>query len=361
MKPSELAPHTSGVIKKLFDKYLNPEFYQCIEGKVEVAKAVSRLPLDVICFTGSTTTGRLVAIEAAKNLVPCILELGGKCPVIIDESASLEAAVNRTLNGKYLNCGQTCIGVDHVYVHESKKEQFKELLMRKLDLFFGGGQNLEEDGNYGKIVNKFHVERLEKLLKDSHGGNLLYGGTVKKDIRFISPTVIEEPKKDSLMMQEEIFGPIMPVFYFSSLPDLVQEINRRAKPLVVYMFSESSKNINLVKDNTFSGAFVSNETIMQMANKDLPFGGVGGSGQGRLHGKHGFQTFSNPKSVALMSSMDSFPTNRRYPPYTEDKKSFLRKLMKVAFITPGQIGKCLTIFLLLVTAIVLCGVLIPRA
>jgi acyl-CoA reductase-like NAD-dependent aldehyde dehydrogenase len=145
-----------------------------------VAKAVTKLPLDIICFTGSTMTGRLVAIEAAKNLTPCLLELGGKCPVIIDESASLEAATNRTLNGKFLNCGQTCIGVDHVYVHESRKNEFKELLMKKLELFYGGNQNLEEDGNYGKIINQFHLERLSKLINDNHGGEVLYGGIIKK-------------------------------------------------------------------------------------------------------------------------------------------------------------------------------------
>ncbi len=133
VKPSELAPHTSGIIKKLFDNYMDPDYYQCIEGRVEVAKAVTRLPVDVICFTGSTMTGRLVAIEAAKNLVPCILELGGKCPVIVDETASIQPAVNRILSGKFLNCGQTCIGVDHIYIHESQKVQFKELLMAKLD------------------------------------------------------------------------------------------------------------------------------------------------------------------------------------------------------------------------------------
>ena len=125
-------------------------------------------------------TGRLVAIEAAKNLVPCILELGGKCPVIVDESATIETAVNRILNGKYLNCGQTCVGVDHVYVHESKKTQFKELLLKKLDLFYGGDQNLEEDGNYGKIINQFHLERISKLINDKHEGEVIYGGIIKK-------------------------------------------------------------------------------------------------------------------------------------------------------------------------------------
>lgn len=162
-------------------------------------------------------------------------------------------------------------------------------------------------------------------------------------------------------MKEEIFGPIMPVFYYNDLQEIVREVVGRAKPLAVYHFSESSKNIEYVKGSTSSGAYVTNEALMQIGNKYLPFGGVGGSGQGRMHGKHGFQAMSNPKSVALLSSADNFPTNRRYPPYTEDKKSFLRKLMKVAFITTGQIAKGIALVVLLITVIVLCGVFIPRA
>ena len=153
----------------------------------------------------------------------------------------------------------------------------------------------------------------------------------------------------------------MPIFYYSNLEELVSEISSRAKPLAVYMFSESSKNVNYVKNNTYSGAFVQNETVMQMVNLDLPFGGVGGSGHGRLHGKYGFSTFSNQKSVALMSSNDGFPTNKRYPPYTDDKKSFLRKMIKIGFITYGQIAKVFLILIILIAAAVLCGVLIPSA
>jgi aldehyde dehydrogenase (NAD+) len=162
------------------------------------------------------------------------------------------------------------------------------------------------------------------------------------------------------MMQDEIFGPIMPVFYYSDLQELVNEIVSRPKPLAIYHFSESSKNTALVRENTSSGAYVTNECVMQIANKALPFGGVGGSGYGRMHGRYGFLEFSNPKSVASLSSKDSFPTNRRYPPYTEDKKNFLRKLVKVAFVTYGQIGRGIALFLLIVLAVVLCGVLIPR-
>ncbi len=153
----------------------------------------------------------------------------------------------------------------------------------------------------------------------------------------------------------------MPIFYYNNLPDLVQEITSRPKPLAVYHFSESSRNISFVKEHTYSGAYVTNEAVLQLTNLHMPFGGVGGSGYGRMHGIFGFKAMSNPKSIALLSSMDTFPTNKRYPPYTEDKKSFLRKLMKVAFITYGQIGKCAAITLLLVVAIILCAVLIPRA
>lgn len=227
-----------------------------------------------------------------------------------------------------------------------------------MDEFYGNGQNLEEEGNYGKIINKFHVERLEKLLKDEHGGDILYGGSVKKEARYITPTVVENPKKTSLMMQEEIFGPILPFFYYSDLQEVIKEINSRPKPLVVYHFTESSRNIAQLKERTYSGAYVVNDTIMQMTNFALPFGGVGGSGYGRFHGKDGFLGFSNPKSVAKISSMDSFPLNQRYPPFTDKKKSLMTKLLKLGFISYGQIGKVLLIVLLFVGLAVAAGLLL---
>lgn len=161
-------------------------------------------------------------------------------------------------------------------------------------------------------------------------------------------------------MQEEIFGPILPIFYYTDLKEVIKEIISRPKPLVVYHFSESSKNTQLVKTNTYSGAYVVNDTVMQMTNLSLPFGGVGASGYGRFHGKDGFIGFSNPKSVALISSMDNFPTNQRYPPYTDSKKSLMTKLLKFGFVTYRQIGKVLLVLVLLVILSVLAGVLIPR-
>lgn len=182
---------------------------------------------------------------------------------------------------------------------------------------------------------------------------MLYGGkTVKKENRFIAPTVIETPRKDALLMQDEIFGPILPLFYYTDLNDLIREINSRPKPLAIYHFTESSNNSKTVRGQTSSGAYVVNDTIMQMTNLNLPFGGVGASGYGRYHGKDGFIAFTNPKSIALISSMDNFPVNQRYPPYTDSKKSVMNKLLKFGFLTYGQIGRGLLLILLLVVALV---------
>lgn len=199
------------------------------------------------------------------------------------------------------------------------------------------------------------------MLTDDHGGRVIYGGkAIDKDSRFISPVVIESPRKNCLMMQEEIFGPILPIHYFTDLHSVIQEITSRPKPLVVYHFSENSANTELVQSRTYSGAYVINDTLIQMTNLNLPFGGVGGSGYGRYHGKDGFLAFTNPKSIARISSMDSFPLNQRYPPYTDSKKSIMTKLLKFSAITYGQIGRGLLIFLLIVAIIVLLVIFVPK-
>lgn len=195
---------------------------------------------------------------------------------------------------------------------------------------------------------------MEKYLKDNHGGTVIYGGkNIKKESRFFEPTVIESPSKNSLLMQDEIFGPILPVFYYSDLKNTIREIVSRPKPLVVYHFSESAKNTKLVRENTSSGAYVVNETILQMSNLNLPFGGVGGSGYGRYHGKDGFLAFSNPRSIAKVSSADNFPSNQKYPPFTEGKKSLMKKMLGFGFVTYSQLGKFLTVL----TLVVVLGVL----
>jgi aldehyde dehydrogenase (NAD+) len=189
---------------------------------------------------------------------------------------------------------------------------------------------------------------------------VIYGGrAIDKESRFIGPVVVESPRKDCLMMQEEIFGPILPLHYFSDLQELVREISSRPKPLVVYHFSESKENTAFVKERTYSGAYVVNDTVVQMTNLHLPFGGVGGSGYGRFHGRDGFIGFSNPKSIARVSSMDNFPLNQRYPPYTASKQAIMTKLLRFSSVTYGQIARGVLLLLLLV-AVVLMAVLIPN-
>jgi aldehyde dehydrogenase (NAD+) len=305
---------------------------------VEVAKTLTKLKLDIICFTGSTETGRLVAIEAAKNLTPCILELGGKCPVIVDETADLHSAAIRIIFGKYINSGQTCVAADHIYIHDKIYSQFKKVLLEEIKKAFDKQDNVNS-GDYGKINNLNHLKKLERLLQDQHGGTVLYGGNFVADKLHLSPTIVEKPKGDSLMMKEEIFGPIMPIHQYSSLKTLVEELRRRPKPLIVYLFSESSKNIDYVRSNTYSGSFVVNDVIIHMLNNHLPFGGVGDSGYGRYHGESGFLGFSNPKSICLTKAFNVYPLSARFFPYDDHKKRVLTFLFKVGGVNYTQLKK----------------------
>jgi len=196
-------------MKELFDTYLDKRFYRCLEGRVAVAQSLCSLKFDLILFTGSNKTGRMVAQSAANNLVPCVLELGGKCPVIVDETCKLEPSVRRILLARFANSGQACIAADHIYVHKSIKAKFMQKLLSTLKEFYG--ESLDNQIDMGKIINKTHMDRLEGYLKEDHGGKVLAGGKIDHNKMFIQPTIIEGPNLDSSMMTEEIFGPILPV------------------------------------------------------------------------------------------------------------------------------------------------------
>lgn len=248
-----------------------------------MAKELSASKVDLILFTGSTRTGTSVAVEAAKNLVPCILELGGKCPIIVDPSANLAGAAKRIVMGRYMNCGQTCVAGDHVYVDNKVKDD----LVRQLQIYLREFYNpdLRENGEIGKIITKQHVQRLKGYLDENHGGRLVAGGAVIQENQFIQPTIIVDPVATSSMMTEEIFGPILPVVGYDDIPTLIGVINSQPKPLAVYLFSSDSKVIKQVKEETISGAFVVNDVVVQLMNPSFPFGGVGSSGYGRYHGE----------------------------------------------------------------------------
>lgn len=238
--------------------------------------AVNNLPVDLFCFTGSTQVGRIIAETAAKNLIPCILELGGKCPLIVDDTCNIDFTCTKVAFGKTLNSGQICIAPDYVFVHESKLKEFVKQCEARFKEFYGS--NPEGSELQGHMINDFHTDRVAELLRTA-GGTVICGGKVNRETKHIEPTIILKPDLDSKLMTEEIFGPIMPVFPFKDISEPIKFINARDKPLAVYYFGQSnSPNARQLAWTTSSGAFVVNEVLTQMNNHSLGFGGVGKSG-----------------------------------------------------------------------------------
>ena len=314
VKPSEHSPVTSGVIKKLIDEHMDNDFFTCLQGGIDVASTINKLPVDLICFTGSTQVGKIIAKVAAERLTPCILELGGKCPLVIDHTVNIDFAASKVAYGKTVNSGQICIAPDYVFVHESKVKEFVEQIQVKLKQMYGEGKP-EGSEWQGKMINDFHTERVEKLIKGA-GGTLVCGGDVNKKIKHIEPTVILQPDLDSDLMKEEIFGPVLPVFTFKDIREVIKFINDRDKPLAVYFMGLStSANSQLLCSQTSSGAYVANELIMHINSCAMGFGGIGMSGQGRHGGFTGFKCFSNEKSILLKNPTPPFLTKLMTPPY----------------------------------------------
>ncbi len=327
VKPSELSPNTSHVIHELFEKYMDPDCYRCIEGQVEVAKAIVKEKFDIICFTGSSEKGKLIAKAAAENLVPYILELGGKSPTIVDKEADIENAALRITQGRFMNCGQTCVAPDYLFVHKSIKALMIERLRQKLIEFYGEDASRSED--FSRIVNDFHMQRLKSYLDEDHGGKVIVGGQVNFETRYIAPTLIDGPRLDSKLMENEIFGPILPIFEFDDIDFVINFIKDRPKPLAMYYYGkDSTDNFKRLQNETSSGSLAVNESVIQSAVLQAPFGGVGNSGQGKLHGLYGFRSFSHLKHVFVKGCKNGFPFNVRYPPYTGKRLELLNKLQK---------------------------------
>ncbi|EAR85073.1 aldehyde dehydrogenase family protein (macronuclear) [Tetrahymena thermophila SB210] len=340
LKPSEMSPHNSNVMKKLFDKYLDKDCYTVIEGQVEVAKAICYKPWDHIIFTGSPQKGKLVAQAASQNLIPCTLELGGKSPTIVDKTANLNVAVARIAQGKIGNSGQTCIAPDFAIVDQDIKDQFlsslKEAMITQIS------NNPETSRDYNRMINEFHTKRMESMIK-THGGQIYYGGKVDVSKKFVEPTIIVNPKLDSECMQDEIFGPIFPVIFYKNFDEVINFINDRPKPLALYYFGENKTHKDRLLNETSSGHLSFNECVMHYINNTLPFGGVGNSGSGVIHGKLGFENCSHLKPVldksGTLGSLNSYPLNCRYPPYTESKLKTLNFLIKNLDVYPSEVLK----------------------
>lgn len=317
VKPSELAPATAKLIERLLPDYLAAEAVHVVTGGAEVAQELLQHKFDHIMYTGGGRVGRIVMHAAAEHLTPVTLELGGKSPAVVLADADITVSARRIAWGKWLNAGQTCIAPDYVLVDETVHDDFVQALKQAAQEFFGEDPQLADD--YGRIVNSQHFERLTSYLTD---GTLAFGGDHDHVERYIQPTVLTDVTSESAVMQEEIFGPILPVLKIKNLAEAISFIRERDKPLALYGFSRSQRQLQQLTQNTHAGNQCNNDTLMFMLNPQLPFGGVGASGMGRYHGKFGFDTFTHLKSV--MTRPFKIDPNFRYPPYT----SFKQKLMR---------------------------------
>ena len=319
VKPSELSPHTSAVLAKLLKESFDPAHVCCVEGGVDVAQNLLDQRWDYIFFTGSSSVGKIVAQAAAKHLTPVTLELGGKNPCIIDETANLKLAAKRIVWGKYMNAGQTCIAPDYLLVAAKVKEPFISLLKEELLLAYGEHPELSPD--YGRIVNEKNWKRLVALLENE---TVLWGGKSTLEDCYLAPTLLEECQLDSLVMQEEIFGPILPIISYRTEEDLAYYITHYEKSLALYVFTTNySFAQKMITQYSFGGGCI-NDTMVQFTNKRLPFGGVGHSGMGAYHGAASFALFSHHKSIIKKANWLDIPT--RYAPY-QGKIKLIKKVM----------------------------------
>ncbi len=320
LKPSEFSPNTNRVLSGMFAKYLSSDWVSILEGGPELSQTLIEYPVDYVFFTGSPRVGKMVMASAAKNLVPVTLELGGKSPVILDEKVSVEAAAQRIMWGKTFNGGQTCIAGDYLLLPHNRKEEFIQAAKKVVHDMLGSQPQQSPD--FSRIITHKHWERLSKLIT----GKVVVGGQTEEADLYIAPTVIDvEDPATHPAMQEEIFGPILPVIGYHTIDEAIAFINARPKPLALYLFSNSRSIQQRFEQETSSGAMTVNDLIMQAALSDLPFGGVGNSGMGSYHGERGFETFSHFKSVLKRSLLFDIPF--RYPPY-KVSVSLTKSLMK---------------------------------
>jgi aldehyde dehydrogenase (NAD+) len=322
-KPSELAPACSAALARLLPRYVDDDAVVVVEGGVDETTALLAERWDHIFFTGSTAVGRVVAEAAAKHLTPTVLELGGKSPTYVHASADLEVAARRIAWGKFLNAGQTCIAPDYVLADRSIRDALVDQLAQRIGEFYG--PDPQTSASFGRIVNDRHLIRLEGLLK-AGAGTVAAGGTVDAAQRYVAPTVTVDPSPDSAVMQEEIFGPILPVLSVDGPEEAKAFITGRPKPLSLYVFAGDDAVIDSVVDGTSSGGVCVNQTLMHLVPPELPFGGVGDSGKGAYHGKAGFDAFSHHKSVLRKPVRPDL--KMLYPPYRGAVEKVVRKILR---------------------------------
>lgn len=328
LKPSELSPSVSAVITKLISSCFEEKEICCVEGDASLAKELLKLPFDHIFFTGSTAIGKIVMEAAAKNLSSVTLELGGKSPVVIDSTADLKKAAKKIAWGKLINAGQTCIAPDYILLPKASEAAFIDYYKAEVELLFFKDK-VPDPAVYVKIINEHHFNRISNLMDDAiqKGAVLSFGGATDPQTMTINPAVLANVPDDAAVMQEEIFGPVLPIITYLDIPDAIQKINQKEKPLALYIFSNDDGNIHQIIKNTSSGGTCVNDVLIHIANPRLPFGGTNASGMGSCHGQYGFKAFSHERSVLFQSKLDF--TSLIYPPYKEKNwmLKWLKKLM----------------------------------
>ncbi|MGB0113805.1 MAG: aldehyde dehydrogenase family protein [Ilumatobacteraceae bacterium] len=323
LKPSEVTPTVAALIEELVPQYLDPRAVSVVTGAVDETTALLEQRFDHIFYTGNGAVGRIVMRAAAEHLTPVTLELGGKSPAIVATDANISIAARRIAWGKFLNAGQTCVAPDYVLVEEGVEDELLEALSAAVTEFYG--DDPRESADYARIVNVRHHDRLTGLLDAGGFETTVVGGTGDRDARYLAPTVVAGVQPDSKLMNEEIFGPILPVIVVEDIDEAIRFVNDRDKPLALYAFSESNSVLEHVVANTSAGGVTLNHAVLHLAVPDMPFGGVGPSGMGAYHGKSGFDTFSHHKAVLAKPSRPD--PSLMYPPYTGLKQKLLRKFM----------------------------------
>ena len=320
LKPSEFAPHTARVIQSIIEAVFDEDHVAVVQGDPSTATTLLKKKWDYIMFTGSTSIGKIIAKAAAEHLTPTTLELGGKSPCIVDETAPIGITAKRLVWGKFLNCGQTCIAPDYLLVNQKIKDQLTQELILQIQKAFG--KNQQDSADYGRIAHQNHFNKLKTSLENQ---NIIYGGQTDKKDLFLGPTLVDNPPLDSELMQEEIFGPILPIISYQKEEEIHQVLEKRERPLAFYVFSKRKKFIDKLFQRYSFGGGVANDSIIQFANDNLPFGGVGHSGMGSYHGKYSFKNFSHEKPIIKRSFWFDLPG--RYAPYPKSL-SLLKFLLK---------------------------------
>lgn len=322
VKPSEVATQCDQLIAKIINDNFAKEFLVSIQATPPEMTEILKEKFDYIFFTGGTAVGKIIMAAAAQHLTPVTLELGGKSPCIVDATANLDYAARRVAWGKFVNAGQTCIAPDYLLIEDTIKDVFIKKLEAACQRFYGG--DAKQSQSYCRIINQKHFARIQALMKD---GKIIFGGETDANEKYIAPTLLDEVSLQASIMQEEIFGPVLPILSFKQIPEAVNIIQSLPKPLALYLFSTDKKTKQLVTERVSFGNGSINDCLYQITNYDMPFGGIGPSGMGYYHGFYSFETFSHKKSIYTRKL--TFDPSIMYPPYTKQKLQLIRQFLRI--------------------------------